>query len=160
MGRRALGHLRRRHRHVQVLAEASVWESAGKDVPGVLHVDTSEFRYICGSICIPAPLEDSINHLAMYQLGFLVSALGCNLSNLLGFMPRTIEMMMKRHKMEKDLIGIGTEVVYSKNSETTKRDRKFGMIHGLSSLANIMSFGSLAMPCAPVPLQQSRHVRL
>jgi hypothetical protein len=51
--------------------------------------------------------------------------------------------------MEKDLIGIGTEVVYSKNSETTKRNRKFGMIHGLPSLANIMSFGSLAMPCTP-----------
>jgi hypothetical protein len=60
-------------------------------------------------------------------------------------------MMMKRHKMEKDL-GIGTEVGYSKNAETAKRspalaamNRKFGMIHGLSSLANIMAFGSLAM---------------
>ncbi|CAL4990588.1 unnamed protein product [Urochloa decumbens] len=86
-----------------------------------------------------------------YQLGFLLSALGCNLSNLLVFTPMTVEMMMKRHKMEKDL-GIGTEVGYSKNAETAKRspalaamNRKFGMIHGLSSLANILSFGSLAM---------------
>ncbi|CAL4986034.1 unnamed protein product [Urochloa decumbens] len=86
-----------------------------------------------------------------YQLGFLLSALGCNLSNLLVFTPMTVEMMMKRHKMEKDL-GIGTEVGYSKNAETARRspalaamNRKFGMIHGLSSLANILSFGSLAM---------------
>ena len=49
-------------------------------------------------------------------------------------------------------LGIGTEVGYSKNAETAKRspalaamNRKFGMIHGLSSLANILSFGSLAM---------------
>ncbi|CAD6252382.1 unnamed protein product [Miscanthus lutarioriparius] len=86
-----------------------------------------------------------------YQLGFLISALGCNLSNLLVFTPMTVEMMMKRHKMEKDL-GIGTEVGYSKNAEMAKRNpalaamnRKFGMIHGLSSLANIMGFGSLAL---------------
>ena len=61
------------------------------------------------------------------------------------------QMMMKRHKMENDL-GIGTEVGHSKNAETAKRspalaamNRKFGMIHGLSSLADILSFGSLAM---------------
>ncbi|CAN6226615.1 unnamed protein product [Urochloa humidicola] len=96
----------------------------------------------------PWKTASTIEH---YQLGFLLSALGCNLSNLLVFTPMTVEMMMKRHKMEKDL-GIGTEVGYSKNAETAKRspalaamNRKFGMIHGLSSLANILSFGSLAM---------------
>ncbi|CAN6281272.1 unnamed protein product [Urochloa humidicola] len=44
VGRRALGHLYRRHRHVQALAKTPVWELAGKDVPDVLHVDISEFR--------------------------------------------------------------------------------------------------------------------
>jgi hypothetical protein len=60
-------------------------------------------------------------------------------------------MMMKRHKIEKDL-GIGSEVGGSRNSDVAKTspalvamNKKFGMIHGLSSLANIMAFGSLAM---------------
>uniref|UniRef100_A0A0D9XV90 TMEM205-like domain-containing protein n=1 Tax=Leersia perrieri TaxID=77586 RepID=A0A0D9XV90_9ORYZ len=86
-----------------------------------------------------------------YQLGFLLAALGFDLSNLLVFTPMTIEMMMRRHKMEKDL-GIGSEVGFSKNTEVAKKspalaamNKKFGMIHGLSSLANIMAFGSLAM---------------
>ncbi|KAI4987483.1 hypothetical protein ZWY2020_020283 [Hordeum vulgare] len=86
-----------------------------------------------------------------YQLGFLISALGFNLSNLLVFTPMTIEMMKKRHKIEREL-SIGDEVGWSKNVKTAKSNptlaamnKKFGMIHGLSSLANIMSFGSLAM---------------
>ncbi|PUZ45776.1 hypothetical protein GQ55_8G251700 [Panicum hallii var. hallii] len=110
---------------------------------------------VCSAISVAAfaylhPWKTS-STIERYQLGFLLSALGCNLSNLLVSTPMTVEMMMKRHKMEKDL-GIGTEVGYSKNAETAKRspalaamNRKFGMIHGLSSLANIMSFGSLAM---------------
>jgi hypothetical protein len=60
-------------------------------------------------------------------------------------------MMKKRHKIERDL-SIGEEVGWSKNQEVAKTNptlaamnKKFGMIHGLSSLANIMSFGSLAM---------------
>lgn len=60
-------------------------------------------------------------------------------------------MMKKRHKVEREL-NIGEEVGWSKNMETAKTNpklagmnKKFGMIHGLSSLANILSFGSLAM---------------
>ncbi|BAF30025.1 uncharacterized protein [Oryza sativa Japonica Group] len=86
-----------------------------------------------------------------YQLGFLLAALGFDLSNLLVFTPMTIEMMKKRHKIERDL-SIGEEVGWSKNVQVAKNNptlaainKKFGMIHGLSSLANIMSFGSLAM---------------
>lgn len=48
--------------------------------------------------------------------------------------------------------NIGEEVGWSKNVEVAKKNpklaamnKKFGMIHGLSSLANIMSFGALAM---------------
>ena len=62
-----------------------------------------------------------------------------------------LQMMKKRHKIERDL-SIGEEVGWSKNQQVAKSNptlaamnKKFGMIHGLSSLANIMSFGSLAM---------------
>jgi hypothetical protein len=86
-----------------------------------------------------------------YQLGFLLSAFAFNLTNLFVFTPMTIELMKKRHKMEREL-SIGEEVGWSKNQEAAKSNpnlkamnKKFGMIHGLSSLANIMAFGSLAM---------------
>uniref|UniRef100_A0A2P2KWZ7 TMEM205-like domain-containing protein n=1 Tax=Rhizophora mucronata TaxID=61149 RepID=A0A2P2KWZ7_RHIMU len=86
-----------------------------------------------------------------YQLGFLFSAFLFNLSNLFVFTPMTIEMMKQRHKVEKEH-AIGEEIGWSKNREVAKANpklaamnKKFGMIHGLSSLANIMSFGSLAM---------------
>lgn len=49
-------------------------------------------------------------------------------------------------------INIGDEVGGSKNVEVAKvnpklvtMNKKFGMIHGLSSLANMLSFGGLAM---------------
>ncbi|KAL4351554.1 hypothetical protein GQ457_06G030250 [Hibiscus cannabinus] len=86
-----------------------------------------------------------------YQLGFLLSAFAFNLSNLFVFSPMTIEMMKQRHKVEREA-NIGDEIGWSKNQEAAKTNpklaamnKKFGMIHGLSSLANIMSFGSLAM---------------
>ncbi|XVF72720.1 hypothetical protein PTKIN_Ptkin12aG0142900 [Pterospermum kingtungense] len=86
-----------------------------------------------------------------YQLGFLVSAFAFNLTNLVVFTPMTVEMMKQRHKVEKEQ-NIGDEIGWSKNQEAAKTNpklaamnKKFGMIHGLSSLANIMSFGSLAM---------------
>ncbi|XWS36112.1 hypothetical protein CRYUN_Cryun20dG0056300 [Craigia yunnanensis] len=86
-----------------------------------------------------------------YQLGFLVSAFAFNLTNLFVFTPMTVEMMKHRHKVEKEQ-NIGDEIGWSKNQEAAKTNpklaamnKKFGMIHGLSSLANIMSFGSLAM---------------
>ncbi|KDP28239.1 hypothetical protein JCGZ_14010 [Jatropha curcas] len=86
-----------------------------------------------------------------YQLGFLLSSLAFNLANLFVFTPMTIEMMRQRHKVEREE-NIGTEVGWSKNQEAAKTNpklaamnKKFGMIHGFSSLANIMSFGGLAM---------------
>ncbi|CAL0300222.1 unnamed protein product [Lupinus luteus] len=86
-----------------------------------------------------------------FQLGFLLSAFAFNLTNLLVFSPMAIEMMKQRHKVEREN-NIGGEVGGSKNAEVAKSNpklaamnKKFGMIHGLSSLANIMSFGSLAM---------------
>lgn len=86
-----------------------------------------------------------------YQIGFLLAAFAFNLSNLVVFTPMTIEMMKQRHKVEREA-NIGEEVGWTKNQEVAKvnpklaaMNKKFGMIHGLSSLANIMSFGSLAI---------------
>ncbi|KAG1365281.1 transmembrane protein [Cocos nucifera] len=110
---------------------------------------------VCAAISVAAfaylyPWK-SASPLERYQLGFLLSALGFNLSNLFVFTPMTTEIMMKRHKVEREL-SIGEEVGWSKNMEVAKSNpklaamnKKFGMIHGLSSLANIMAFGSLAM---------------
>lgn len=60
-------------------------------------------------------------------------------------------MMKQRHKIERES-NIGEEVGSTKNQEVAKKNpklaamnKKFGMIHGLSSLANIFSFGSLAI---------------
>ncbi|XP_028771074.1 transmembrane protein 205-like [Neltuma alba] len=85
-----------------------------------------------------------------YQLGFLLSSLAFSLTNLFVFTPITIEMMRQRHKVEREN-NIGDEVGDSKNEEVAKANprlaamnRKFGMIHGLSSLSNIMTFGGLA----------------
>ncbi|XP_057519214.1 uncharacterized protein LOC130799933 [Amaranthus tricolor] len=86
-----------------------------------------------------------------YQLGFLGFAFLFNLSNLLVFTPMTIKMMRQRHKVEREN-NIGEEVGWTKNQEVAKKNpqlaqmnKKFGMIHGLSSLANLFSFGCLAM---------------
>ncbi|KAM1953635.1 hypothetical protein ACFX15_007951 [Malus domestica] len=86
-----------------------------------------------------------------YQLGFLLSSFAFNLTNLFIFTPMTIEMMKQRHKVEREQ-NIGEEVGGSKNVQVAKvnpklaaMNKKFGMIHGLSSLANILAFGSLAM---------------
>ncbi|KAK6941071.1 protein of unknown function DUF4149 [Dillenia turbinata] len=86
-----------------------------------------------------------------YQFGFLLSAFAFNLTNLFVFTPMTIEMMKQRHKIEREA-NMGDEVGWTKNKEVAKvnpnlaaMNKKFGMIHGLSSLANIFAFGSLAM---------------
>ncbi|CAA3003806.1 transmembrane 205 [Olea europaea subsp. europaea] len=86
-----------------------------------------------------------------YQIGFLLAAFAFNLTNLFVFTPMTIEMMKQRHKIEREA-SIGDEIGWTKNQEVAKKNpklasmnKKFGMIHGLSSLANIISFGSLAV---------------
>ncbi|KAE9464057.1 hypothetical protein C3L33_03983, partial [Rhododendron williamsianum] len=70
---------------------------------------------------------------------------------LLCCMCDVFRMMKQRHKVEREE-QIGEEVGWSKNVEVAKvnpklkaMNKKFGMIHGLSSLANIMAFGSLAV---------------
>ncbi|KAI4349724.1 hypothetical protein L6164_010284 [Bauhinia variegata] len=110
---------------------------------------------ICCAISVASfgylhPLKSS-STAEKYQLGFLLSSFAFNLANLFVFTPMTIEMMKQRHKAEREN-NIGDEVGWSKNVEVAKvnpklaaMNKKFGMIHGLSSLANIMSFGSLAM---------------
>ncbi|WMV10477.1 hypothetical protein MTR67_003862 [Solanum verrucosum] len=71
--------------------------------------------------------------------------------NLCNQNPVLSKMMKERHKIEREA-NIGEEVGWTKNQEVAKvnpklsaMNKKFGMIHGLSSLANIFSFGCLAM---------------
>lgn len=87
--------------------------------------------------------------LGVFTYYFCHSEMGSNV--LLLFFSFFKQMMKKRHKVEREE-NIGEEVGWSKNVEVAKvnpklaaMNKKFGMIHGLSSLANIMSFGSLAM---------------
>lgn len=79
----------------------------------------------------------------------LLTDLFCSVCDFCCF--SVVQMMKQRHKVEREE-NIGDEVGLTKNREVAKSNpklaamnKKFGMIHGLSSLANIMSFGSLAM---------------
>lgn len=79
----------------------------------------------------------------------LLTDLFCSVCDFCCF--SVVQMMKQRHKVEREE-NIGDEVGWTKNREVAKSNpklaamnKKFGMIHGLSSLANIMSFGSLAM---------------
>lgn len=85
------------------------------------------------------------------QIVCLTFSLVSTLSNILVFTPMTMQTMRERHKVEREE-SIGHEVGLSKNKEAAKRNpklaelnRKFGMIHGLSSLANLFSFGGFAV---------------
>ncbi|ERN16769.1 transmembrane protein 205 [Amborella trichopoda] len=110
---------------------------------------------VCGAISVAAfaylhPWK-SASGTEKLQLGFLSSSFLFNLTNLFIFTPMTIEMMKQRHKVEREE-AIGDEIGWTKNQEVAKKNpklaamnKKFGMIHGLSSLANVLSFGSLAM---------------
>eukprot|EP00252_Welwitschia_mirabilis_P021899 TRINITY_DN5750_c0_g1_i1.p1 TRINITY_DN5750_c0_g1~~TRINITY_DN5750_c0_g1_i1.p1 ORF type:complete len:221 (+),score=24.45 TRINITY_DN5750_c0_g1_i1:126-788(+) len=109
----------------------------------------------CAAICVAVfsvihPLA-SASSFEKLQMVFLVSSLLLSLCNLLIFTPMTVNMMKVRHKIEREE-NIGDEIGSSKNREVAKRNpklaeinRKFGMIHGLSSLANILSFGGFTM---------------
>lgn len=62
-----------------------------------------------------------------------------------------MQLMRERHKVEREN-GIGSEVGRSKNLEVARRNpalaemnKKFGMVHGLSSLSNLLAFGGLAI---------------
>ncbi|GLJ09054.1 hypothetical protein SUGI_0100930 [Cryptomeria japonica] len=110
---------------------------------------------VCGAICLAAfslmhPWA-SASSVEKFQTGLLVSSLVFTLTNIFIFMPMTMDMMRARHKIEREE-NIGNEVGLTKNHEVAKRNpklaeinKKFGMIHGLSSLANLLSFGGLAM---------------
>ena len=59
--------------------------------------------------------------------------------------------MKERHKIEKE-VGIGSEIGGEKNRELAKSNemlrkanKKFGMLHGLSSLANLFSLGGIGV---------------
>lgn len=85
------------------------------------------------------------------QISCLAISLVSTLSNILLFGPLTSKIMRERHKVEREE-SIGEEVGLSKNREHAMRNpklaninKKFGMAHGLSSLANLLAFGGFAV---------------
>ncbi|KAL3652916.1 hypothetical protein CASFOL_002597 [Castilleja foliolosa] len=131
-------------------AEASIWELAKQDVPSIfLHGGCM----LCSGgrvIWILAPLED-VNSYREIPAWVSASCLYFQ-SQQSGYLYAHDNRMMKqRHKIEREA-NIGDEVGWTKNKEAAKKNpklasmnKKFGMIHGLSSLANIFAFGSLAI---------------
>ncbi|MCO5599532.1 hypothetical protein L7F22_053638 [Adiantum nelumboides] len=110
---------------------------------------------VCAAICtagfsIIHPWKGS-SSTEKNQLLSLVLSLTSTLANILVFEPLTIKTMRERHRVEREE-SIGDEVGLSKNKEVAKRNpklaklnKKFGMVHGLSSLANLLSFGGFAV---------------
>lgn len=83
------------------------------------------------------------------QLAALGITLAATLLNILILEPATTAVMKERHKIEREE-GIGAEVGLSKNREVAKGNtqlaainKRFGMYHGMSSLANLFSFGGI-----------------
>ncbi|XP_058077182.1 uncharacterized protein LOC131225631 isoform X2 [Magnolia sinica] len=85
------------------------------------------------------------------QLLLLLSSFGFNVMNLFVFVPMTIEVMRKRHKVEREE-DIGEEVGWWKNRLVAKHNpnlaalnKTFAVVHGFAALATIASVSSLAM---------------
>mmetsp|Transcript_12429 Transcript_12429/g.19255 ORF Transcript_12429/g.19255 Transcript_12429/m.19255 type:complete len:221 (+) Transcript_12429:62-724(+) len=78
----------------------------------------------------------------------LITILACTLLNLLYFEPATTKVMYKRHAVEKRL-GTGHEVGKLKPEDPKKANdpelkalsKTFGMLHGISSLLNLVALG-------------------
>lgn len=110
---------------------------------------------VCAAICVSGfsilhPWKGS-SFREKTQIFCLALSLISTLANILVFEPLTIKTMRERHKVEREE-SIGDEVGLSKNKEVAKRNpklakinKKFGMVHGLSSLANLFSFGGFAV---------------
>jgi hypothetical protein len=105
-------------------------------------------KHLYSMFCVAKPAHVSFVDCSMV---IFLSSPTSSVAHLLDMVDCSLQMMKKRHKIERDL-SIGEEVGWSKNQQVAKSNptlaamnKKFGMIHGLSSLANIMSFGSLAM---------------
>eukprot|EP00897_Mesotaenium_endlicherianum_P001403 jgi/Mesen1/1290/ME000013S00784 len=107
----------------------------------------------CTSICLAAftllhPYEGASKG-EKWQLMYLGTTLICTLFNLTVMEPLTTKIMLERHKIERQE-GIGQEIGSSKNKEVAKRNKdlaamnkKFGKVHGISSLVNLASVGGL-----------------
>ncbi|KAJ7298860.1 hypothetical protein O6H91_18G075800 [Diphasiastrum complanatum] len=110
---------------------------------------------VCAAACVASfatlhPWSSATSRERM-QIVSLVLSLTSTLLNLIIFEPLTIKIMKERHKVEREE-SIGSEVGVSKNLEAAKRNpqlakinKKFGKVHGLSSLSNLLSFGGFAI---------------
>ncbi|KAL6505066.1 hypothetical protein OROGR_024883 [Orobanche gracilis] len=132
-------------------AEASVWELAKQDVSSILFHGGWMLCSGCWLIWIFAPMEHFISYRKVPD--WVPASCVCFQSQQSYYIYShdNREMMKQRHKIEREA-NIGEEVGWTKNQEVSKKNpklasmnKKFGVIHGLSSLANIFAFGSLAI---------------
>ncbi|XP_058077659.1 uncharacterized protein LOC131226023 [Magnolia sinica] len=85
------------------------------------------------------------------QLLLLLSSFGFNVINLVVFLPMTLEVMRRRHKVERE-VDIGEEVGWWKNKLVAKHNpnlaamnKTFALVHGIAALATMASLSSLAL---------------
>lgn len=77
------------------------------------------------------------------QLWVLTTALVPNLLNLLFIEPATTATMNRRHKLEKAVdTNKASQDELKTKPEYKSLSKKFGMLHGLSSLANLITIGA------------------
>eukprot|EP00249_Psilotum_nudum_P007574 c20664_g1_i1 orf=598-1260(-) len=110
---------------------------------------------VCAAVCLAGfamihPWK-SATFMEKSQICCLVLSLVSTLLNMFVFSPLTMKLMRERHKVEREE-SIGDEVGISKNQEVAQRNpklkelnKKFGMIHGFSSLANLFCVGGFAV---------------
>jgi NAD/NADP transhydrogenase beta subunit len=87
-------------------------------------------------------LHSGKQHRDMRSTGVLIVALVCSLLNLLFIEPATTATMFKRHVLENDH-GEADQAALKQKPEYKQISKKFGMLHGLSSLANLIGLGAV-----------------
>eukprot|EP00245_Coleochaete_scutata_P000917 TRINITY_DN1110_c0_g1_i1.p1 TRINITY_DN1110_c0_g1~~TRINITY_DN1110_c0_g1_i1.p1 ORF type:complete len:225 (-),score=30.34 TRINITY_DN1110_c0_g1_i1:317-991(-) len=118
--------------------------------PAYFRVETAGAAICLGVFALLHPWS-SASTAERLQTGALGLTVTCHLLNLVILEPTTVKVMRERHKIEKEA-GIGTEIGLSKNREVAKTNpqlaainKRFGMAHGMSSLANLLAFGGLGV---------------
>ncbi|GBG65427.1 hypothetical protein CBR_g50787 [Chara braunii] len=114
------------------------------------------FRVVltCVSVCLMAlglthPFTKTAAAAERLQFWILSGSAVATAINLVLLEPWTTKIMFQRHKIEREA-GLGGEVGLSRNREEAKTNpalaainKRFGIVHGLSSMCNVVSFGGL-----------------
>lgn len=77
-----------------------------------------------------------------FQLRVLLTALFAVLTNLAFLEPKTSEVMFQRHRVEDQHPGASMQDLKSTVPEYKKLSAQFGMLHGMSSLVNLVALSA------------------